>query len=100
MLVSIYCLDAPGSAGPRQSKMAEHLQHIEEIEDRIKVAGPVMGSGGEGPVASLLIFEVDSLDEATAMLHADPYYRAGVWQEVNIQEFKGVVGSWVGGKTW
>ena len=100
MLVSIYCKDAPGSAGPRQSKMTEHLQHIEEIEGRIKVAGPVMGSEGEGPVASLLIFEVDSLDEATAMLHADPYYRAGVWQEINIQEFKGVVGSWVGGKIW
>ena len=100
MLVSVYCKDAPGSAAPRQDKLAEHLQHIEEIEDRIRVAGPVTGSGGEGPVASLLIFEVDGLDQATAMLHADPYYRAGVWQEINIQEFKGVVGSWVGGKTW
>ena len=100
MLVSVYCKDAPGSATPRQDKLAEHLQHIEEIEDRIRVAGPVMGPDGEGPVASLLIFEVDSLDEATAMLHADPYYRAGVWQEISIHEFKGAVGSWVGGKTW
>ena len=100
MLVSIYCKDAPGGAEHRRAKMAEHLQHIEEIEDRIKVAGPIMGSDGEGPVASLLIFEVDSLDEATGMLHADPYYRADVWQEINIQEFKGVVGIWVGGKAW
>lgn len=100
MLVSIYCKDALGGAELRRGKMAEHLEHIEEIEERIKVAGPVMGPDGEGPVASLLIFEVGSLDEATAMLHADPYYQAGVWQEINIQEFKGVVGSWVGGKTW
>ena len=100
MLVSIYCSDAEGSAEPRQSKLAEHLQHIEGIEDKIKVAGPVMGIGGNEAVASLLILEVDNLDEATALLHADPYYQAGVWQQVNIQEFKGVVGSWVGGKTW
>ena len=100
MLVSIYCKDAPGGAESRKSKLAEHLEHIEEIEDRIKVAGPVMGPDEDGLVASLLIFEVDNLDEATAMLHADPYYQAGVWQEINIQEFKGVVGSWVGGKTW
>ena len=100
MLVSIYCKDAPGGAESRKSKLAEHIEHIEEIEDRIKVAGPVMGSDEDGPVASLLIFEVDNLDEATGMLHTDPYYQAGVWQEINIQEFKGVVGSWVGGKTW
>ena len=100
MLVSIYCKDASGSAGPRQDKLAEHLQHVETIKDRIKVAGPIMGADGEQPVASLRVVEVKSLDEATRMLHADPYYQAGVWQEINVQEFKGVVGSWVGGKTW
>ena len=100
MLVSIYCKDAQRGAEARQSKLQEHLGHIETIEENIRVAGPVMGTGGEEPVASLLVVEVDSLDEATAMLHADPYYQAGVWQEVNIQEFKGVVGSWVGGKKW
>ena len=47
MLVSIYCKDAPGSAGPRQDKLAEHIEHVEAIEDRIKVAGPVMGADGE-----------------------------------------------------
>jgi len=100
VLVSIYCKDAQGGAEARKSKLEEHLRHIEEIENRIKVAGPVMGPDGNEPVASLLVFEVDSLDEAAAMMHADPYFQAGVWQEINIQEFKGVVGSWVGGKTW
>ena len=100
MLVSVYCKDARGGAEARQNKLKEHLAHIVTIEDRIKVAGPIVGADGEGPVASLLIFDVESVDEATRMLHDDPYYQAGVWQEVNIQEFKGVVGSWVGGKKW
>ena len=100
MLVSIYCKDAPGSAAPRQDKLAEHLKHVESIEDRIMVGGPIMGADGEQAVASLLVVDVDGLDEATEMMHTDPYFEAGVWQEINIQEFKGVVGSWVGGKTW
>ena len=100
MLVSVYCKDAPGSAGPRQDKLAEHLKHVESIEDKIMVAGPIMGADGEQAVASLLVVEVDGLDEATEMMHTDPYFEAGVWQEMNIHEFKGVVGSWVGGKIW
>ena len=100
MLVSVYCKDVQGGADIRRRGLREHLRHIETIEDRIKVAGPVMGTAGAGPVASLLIFEVDSVAEATAMLQADPYYQAGLWQEVRIQEFKGVVGSWVGGRQW
>ena len=100
MLVSVYCKDVGGSAEPRQSKLSEHLRHVEAIEDKIKVAGPIVGPDGKEPVGSLLILEVDSPDEADEMLKADPYYQAGVWQEINVQEFKGVVGSWVGGKTW
>ena len=100
MLVSIYCSDADGSADLRQDKLAEHLQHIETVESKIKVAGPVFGPDGKTPVASLLIFEVDDLDEATAIIQADPYFQAGAWREVNIHEFRGVVGSWVGGKIW
>ena len=53
MLVSIYCKDTLGGAEHRRGKMAEHLEYIEEIKERIKVAGPVMGPDGEGPVASL-----------------------------------------------
>ena len=100
MLVSIYCRDAQGSAEPRESKLAEHLKHIETIEDKIKVGGPIMGPDGNTAVASLMVVEVDSLDEAAEMVDTDPYYLAGVWQEINIREFKGVVGSWVGGKIW
>lgn len=99
-MVSVYCKDAEGSAEPRTSKLPEHLRHIEAIEDRIKVAGPIVGADGKEAVASLLVFEVDNLDQANEMVKADPYCQAGVWSEINIQEFKGVVGSWVGGKSW
>ena len=100
VLVSVYCKDAEGSAEPRTNKLSAHLRHIEAIEDKIKVAGPVVGSDGEEAVASLLVLEVDNLDQANEMVKADPYYQAGVWREINIQEFKDVVGSWVGGKSW
>ena len=100
MLVSIYCKDAEGSAEPRESNLADHLKHIEAVEEKIMVGGPVMGPDRNSAVASLMVVEVDSLDEATAMVDTDPYYLAGVWQEVDIHEFKGVAGSWVGGRIW
>ena len=100
MLASIYCKDAEGSAGPRKDNFSAHLKHIEAIEDKIKVAGPILGPDGESHEGSLFILEVDSLDEAAAILKADPFSAAGVWRETNVQEYKGVVGSWVGGKSW
>ena len=100
MLVSVYCKDSGGSAELRQSKLSERRQYVETIEDKIKLVGPIMGPDGKEMVGSLWIFEVDSLDEADEILKADPYYRAGVWQEIDVREFKGVTGSWIGGKTW
>ena len=35
-----------------------------------------------------------------ALMRADPYYDAGIWDEINLFEFRGVVGDWVGGKQW
>jgi len=100
MLVSVYCKDADGSAEPRQDKLTEHLQHIEITLGKLKVGGPIVGPDGEAQAGSLLVLEVGSVAEAETIIKSDPYYQAGVWQEVNIQEYKGVAGGWVGGKTW
>ncbi len=100
MFVSVYCKDADGSAAPREAKLAEHLQYIETILGKLKAAGPVVGPGGDTQAGSLLVLEVDGVEEAETIMRSDPYYQAGVWREVNIQEYKIVAGSWVGGKTW
>ncbi len=100
MLVSMYCTDNPGSDGRRQTNLQAHLAYIENILDKIRVAGPLMNDAGERPVGSLLIVEVDTLAEAREILECDPYFEAGVWSAVSIEPFLGVAGEWVGGKSW
>jgi uncharacterized protein YciI len=100
MLVSIYCKDVPNSDVPRQSYLNDHLQHIEIIMEKIKVAGPVMDEGSNNVTGSLLVLEVNTLAEAEQLMQRDPYYGAGVWDDVSIQPFLGVAGDWVGGKNW
>jgi uncharacterized protein YciI len=45
---------------------------------------------------------VKAVDEADArtLIEADPYFRAGVWADIEIRAFGAVAGDWVGGKTW
>ena len=100
MLVSVYCTDTRDSAAPRREKLQAHLRYVETIQDKIKVAGPVTDPEAGRQVASLLVFEVQDLAEADALMRADPYYDAGIWETINLHEFRGVVGDWVGGKQW
>jgi uncharacterized protein YciI len=100
MLISIYCKDASGSAEVRQSRINEHLHHIELIMDKLKVAGPLMNNENSQVVGSLLIFELDSLAEAQVLIESDPYFEAGIWSEIRVEPFLGVAGEWVGGKSW
>ncbi len=100
MLVSVYCTDAAGSVGPREDKLTAHLQHVKKILAKLKVGGPILSPDGGALVGSLLVLEVASVAEAETIMRSDPYYQAGVWQELKIQEYRGVAGSWVGGKSW
>lgn len=100
MLISIYCIDAEGSAEPRQSSLNEHLAHIEGNMDKFKVAGPIMNEQGNQAIGSLLIVDLESLAAAQSFIESDPYYSAGVWAEVRVETFLGVAGEWVGGKNW
>ena len=96
MLVSVYCIDKPGSAEPRQRLLDDHLAHVQTIKDKIMVAGPIMNDSQEESIGSLLVFEVGSTDEARVIMEQDPYFNGDIWADVRVEVFRGVVGHWVG----
>ena len=55
------------------------------------MAGPFLNEAGE-MTGSLIVLEVASLAEARAWAAADPYAKAGLFEEVRIQEWKKVIG--------
>ena len=97
MAVLAFCRDGGDKRVERETALEEHLAYIRTIDERIAVAGPWYPPGGEQAAGSCFVYHTDALAEAEALLFADPYYRAGVYDEVTLVPFRGVAGTWVGG---
>jgi uncharacterized protein YciI len=97
-IFACYCRDAEGSGPKREEHFASHLANIEANMAALKVAGPL--KDGDHTVGSLLIVEAEDAAAARTLLEQDPYYAAGVWDSIMIDQFLGVAGGWVGGATW
>lgn len=98
-LYAIVAHDKPGGAAIRKEKLGEHLAHVEAHLDRLAVAGPLRDEAGNFTGSVLIVKAADEAD-ARALLHADPYFRAGLWARIDIGQFGAVAGDWVGGKNW
>lgn len=98
-LFMLLCRDAPGSAPLRETHMQGHLAFIDRSLARIAVAGPFPDGRG-GIQGSLFLIRAASEDDALAFLEGDPYRRSGVWGAVEVQKFRAVAGTWMGGTTW
>lgn len=96
---AIIARDRPGAAAVRMEKLKQHLAHVEGHLDRLAVAGPMRDEAGAF-TGSLLIVKAESEADARALLEADPYYQAGIWNDIDVRAFGAVAGDWVGGKTW
>ena len=79
--------DSENSASIRadQSVMDAHWQYELSIKDRIIAAGSLRSDNGVTPTGSLLILDVNSRDEAQALIDADPATRAGLRGEISIR---------------
>ena len=90
MRVALICIDKPGHLHIRQENRPAHLAHI-DTSGLVEMAGPFLDSEGQ-MVGSLVILNVDSMDQARAWAEADPYAKAGLFQSVDIREWKKVIG--------
>jgi uncharacterized protein YciI len=97
-LYAFNCRDAANSAPLRKATLAAHLDHVASHLDHYAVAGPL--KDGEITVGSMLVIKARDAAEARARFEADPYFVAGVWVSVSMDEFRAVAGDWVGGATW
>lgn len=89
-MFAFHCRDSADSAALRQQVLAAHLAHIEAHIDEYAVAGPLVES--ERTVGSLLVIKAADPAEARTRLEADPYFAAGVWESIRMDEFRAVAG--------
>lgn len=90
MRVALICIDKPGHLHIRQENRPAHLEHINR-SGVVEMAGPFLSEAGE-MVGSLVILNVDDLGAAQDWAANDPYAKAGLFQSVDIREWKKVVG--------
>lgn len=93
MLYACVCTDKPEAGDLRQQTREAHLAHLRSHSDAIVSAGPLLSDDQSRPVGSLLIVEADTLEAARAMMEADPYARAGVFERIEVYPWRWVVGS-------
>lgn len=90
MRVAVICIDKPGHLNVRQENRPAHLDHIQS-SGIVEMAGPFLSDTGE-MAGSLVILSVDTLDQARDWAANDPYSKAGLFQSVDIREWKKVIG--------
>ena len=90
MRVALICIDKPGHLHVRQENRPAHLDHIQS-PGIVEMAAPFLTESGE-MAGSLVILSVDTLDQARDWAANDPYAKAGLFQSVDIREWKKVIG--------
>lgn len=90
MRVALICIDKPGHLHVRQENRPAHLAHIEQ-SGVVEMAGPFLTEAGE-MAGSLVILSVETLGQAQDWAANDPYAKAGLFQSVEIREWKKVIG--------
>ncbi|HXV29178.1 MAG TPA: YciI-like protein [Sinorhizobium sp.] len=91
MLFALLCTDKPGALQLRLDTRPDHLAYLNELNARgvLKIAGPFLGEDGK-PTGSLVIVKAQTIEEAKAIAEADPYAKAGLFQNLEIKAYNWV----------
>lgn len=92
MLYLLYCVDKPNALDLRLANREDHLAYAAGFADKMKVAGPMLDDEGD-MAGSMLIFDMDSKAEVEAFAAGDPYYKAGLFERVEIRRFNQSLGT-------
>lgn len=92
MLAVIFYTDKPNSLETRLANRPAHLDHLNSLGDRLKFAGPTLGSD-EKPNGGLIVLEVGTLAEAETFVANDPYTKADLFADATVRPWVWVLGT-------
>jgi len=85
----LICRDRPGALQTRLDTRAAHLAYVEET-GAVQIGGPLIRDGQMA--GSLVVLGVETREEAETWAAGDPYAQAGLFESVEIEEWKRVIG--------
>lgn len=97
MYYAIIAEDRADSLNARLAARPAHLDRLRQLQDRGKLllAGPHPAIDSEDPgtagfTGSLIVAEFPDLEAARAWADDDPYFAAGVYEDVKVKPFRKV----------
>lgn len=88
MIYVLHMLDRPGAEALRSEVRAAHKAYLAQVADRIAFAGPLRSADGLRMVGSLLAIDFASEADARVWLDAEPFTRAGLYEQVLVHPFQ------------
>ena len=88
----LICRDKPGALDLRMATREAHLAWVAGNLATVVRAGPLLDDAG-GMAGSLVILEAGSRGEVEAFTAADPYAKAGLFESVEILNWRQTVGA-------
>lgn len=80
MLVALIAFDKVGHIEVRKANRADHIDYLNS-GTAVSQAGPLLSDEGE-MIGSLIILDVNVLEDARAWSENDPYVKAGLFESV------------------
>ncbi len=90
MRIALITRDKPDALQIRLDNRDAHLAYIAETAV-VEMAGPFLSPEGT-MCGSMIIMNVDTLTDAQNWADNDPYAKAGLFEDVRIEEWKKVIG--------
>jgi uncharacterized protein YciI len=89
----VYGRDRPGGFGLKVSLTEEHWAFMDGYADNLIARGPTLTEDGEETTGSFHIVDLPDVAAARSFAYDEPYYRAGVFDEVLLCRFRKHVGT-------
>jgi uncharacterized protein YciI len=84
----IETFDKAGSLEMRRANRAEHLIYLDQIKDRLLACGAKLNDDGSDAGGGLYVVDVDTRAEAEALIQADPFFKVGLFERVEIRRWR------------
>lgn len=89
MLVALIAKDKDNSLDVRMNNRPDHVAYLKS-SSIVSQAGPLLNDAGD-MIGSLVILEVDTMEQAQDWAAQDPYAKAGLFQSVDLIPWNKVI---------
>lgn len=80
----IHAIDIGDGLSIRNANREKHVEYVKSQTIPLLLAGPLMSEEKSEPMGTVLIVEADSMEDAEKFAQNDPYYKAGLFEEIKI----------------